>query len=201
MIVSSRVYRPGCAGEEVDVEKISEVIKQPDAFIWLGLWQPDPAFMEKIKEEFGLHELAVEDALYAHQRPKIEHYGESLFIVVKTVRAKDDSCELGETHFFVGKNFLISIRHGASESYSPVRERAAENPALLKLGPGYPLYCLLDFIVDRYAELSTSLNERVGQMENDLFKSEFDRQSVQAVYTLRRHLLTLRNAALPLEEI
>ncbi|MFP3499936.1 CorA family divalent cation transporter, partial [Pseudomonas sp. SIMBA_059] len=83
-------------------------------------------------------------------------------------------------HLFVGKNFLISIRHGASESYTPVRQRAAENPALLKFGPAYPLYCLLDFIVDRYAELSTSLNERVGQMENDLFTSEFDRKSVQS---------------------
>ncbi|AYP24098.1 magnesium and cobalt transport protein CorA [Pantoea agglomerans] len=201
MIVSSRVYRPGCAGEEVEVDDISEVIKEPEAFIWLGLWQPDAEFMAKIKEEFGLHELAVEDALNAHQRPKIEHYGESLFIVVKTVCAKDDSCELGETHLFVGKNFLISIRHGASESYTPVRQRAAENPALLKFGPAYPLYCLLDFIVDRYAELSTSLNERVGQMENDLFTSEFDRKSVQSVYTVRRHLLKLRNAALPVEEI
>ncbi|MBK4260941.1 hypothetical protein JJP58_21950 [Enterobacter hormaechei] len=93
MIVNCMVYRSGHPAETVDIEDISEVIQDTDAFIWLGLWQPEPAFMYKVQEEFGLHDLAVEDALNAHQRPKIERYGSSAFIVVKTVSGQDDNIE------------------------------------------------------------------------------------------------------------
>lgn len=201
MIVNSMVYRPGCAGKAVDIEDISEIIQETDAFIWLGLWQPEPTFMYKLQEEFGLHDLAVEDALNAHQRPKIERYGSSVFIVVKTACSRDENIEFGETHLFVGRNFLITVRHGASESYAPIRARATENAGMLTYGPGYPLYCILDFIVDSYADLTARLNTTISEMEATLFHSEFDRDAIQAVYSLRRNLLTLRNAAQPVEEI
>lgn len=201
MIVNSMVYRSGRAAEVVDIDDISEVIQENDAFIWLGLWQPEPAFMYKVQEEFGLHDLAVEDALNAHQRPKIERYGNSVFIVAKTVSGRGDNIEFGETHLFVGRNYLISVRHGASESYAPVRARASESPGMLSLGPAYPLYCILDFIVDGYAELTARLNTKIGEMEETLFHSEFDREAIQNVYSLRRNLLSLRNAAQPVEEI
>ena len=188
MIVNCMVYRSGHPAETVDIEDISEVIQDTDAFIWLGLWQPEPAFMYKVQEEFGLHDLAVEDALNAHQRPKIERYGSSAFIVVKTVSGQDDNIEFGETHLFVGRNFLITVRHGASVSYAPIRARAAEAPDMLSYGPAYPLYCILDFIVDSYAELTARLNTKIGDIEATLFHSEFDREAIQDVYSL--HVVT-----------
>ncbi|WP_411705946.1 magnesium/cobalt transporter CorA [Edaphovirga cremea] len=201
MIVNSMVYRTGSHGESINVDDISEIIHEKDAFIWLGLWQPEPSFMYKVQEEFSLHELAIEDALNAHQRPKIERYGESLFIVVKTVRRAQENTEFGETHFFVGRNFLITIRHGKSDGYAPIRERVSENPAMLVHGPGYPLYCILDFIVDGYSELTVSLSEKISEMEDAMFRSEFDRSAVQTVYSMRHQLLELRNAAVPVEDI
>lgn len=201
MIINSMVYRPGRQNEVVDMDDISEVIKEPEAFVWLGLWQPKPDFMYKVQEEFGLHELAVEDALTAHQRPKIEQYGESVFIVVKTALEYKGDVTFGETHIFVSKKFLITIRHGASDSYAPVRDRAAQNSVMLSHGPGYPLYCILDFITDRYSELTAALSEKISDMEESMFRSNFDREAVQVVYSMRRHLLSLKNAAAPVEEI
>nr|MBA2814052.1 magnesium and cobalt transport protein CorA [Candidatus Pantoea persica] len=174
MNVNCMVYRPGQAGQELDVDKISDALNEPDAFIWLGFYQPEADFMYRIQQEFGLHELAVEDALCAHQCPKIKQYGDSLFIVVKTVSSENELLHFGETHFFVGKNFLIILRHGASDSYAPVRERVTQNRAMLEHGPGYPLYCILDFVVDRYGEYTASLGDTIGKMEAALFRSEFD---------------------------
>ena len=119
MVVNSIAYRSGQRLGEVTIDDISEVVKEPNTFVWVGLWQPDEAFLRKIQEEFSLHDLAVEDALTAHQRPKIEVYGESLFIVIKTAQLVDGKVQYGETHLFVGKNFLITVRHGASSSYAP----------------------------------------------------------------------------------
>ncbi|WP_345829986.1 magnesium and cobalt transport protein CorA [Erwinia sp. HDF1-3R] len=202
MIVNSRVYHAGRHGEEVDIDNISEVLKEPDAFIWLGLLHPDAQFMHRIQKEFGLHDLAIEDALTAHQRTKIEHYGDSVFIVVKTARdAKDGTIHFGETHIFIGKNFLITVRHGASDRYSSCRKRAEENPDMLAMGPGYALYCILDFIVDNYAELTMSLSGRITDIEEAMFRSDFDKNAVQKVYVMRRHLLALRNSAMPVVEI
>ncbi|MEZ3498503.1 magnesium/cobalt transporter CorA [Pantoea sp. KPR_PJ] len=201
MIVNCMVYRPGQTGQELEIDKISDVLTEPGAFIWLGLYQPEADFMHRIQQEFGLHDLAVEDALCAHQRPKIEQYGESMFIVVKTVSAENQHLRFGETHFFVGKNFLISLRHGASDSYTPVRERIAQNSQMLGHGPGYPLYCILDFVVDRYAEFTATLGDNISELEAALFRSEFDNTAVKKVYRLRRELLSLKNAAQPLEEI
>jgi magnesium transporter len=107
MVINCVAYKAGKRLTDVTIDDISEVVNEPDTFIWLGLWQPEDAFMRKIQEEFGLHDLAIEDALCAHQRPKIETYGDSLFIVVKTAQWVKEEVEYGETHFFVGKNFLI----------------------------------------------------------------------------------------------
>ncbi|PIJ50332.1 magnesium and cobalt transport protein CorA [Erwinia sp. OLTSP20] len=202
MIVNSIAYRQGHEPQRVEVEKISEVIKQPDTFIWLGLLEPDPDFMSTIKQEFNLHELAIEDALTAHQRPKIERYKNSLFIVLKTAHLNENGevC-YGETHLFVGKNFIISVRHGQSDSYASVRQRALENHDKFALGAGYALYCIMDFIVDNYSNIIASLNERIAETEKAMFDSEFNRQHLQSAYNMRRELSLLRNAAQPVEEI
>lgn len=202
MVVNSVVYRAGKRGEEIKIEDISEAIHEPDNYVWLGLYEPDEPFMQKIQQEFGLHDLAIEDALTAHQRPKIEQYGDSVFIVLKTAQKNDrDEIHFGETHIFAGKNFLITVRHGASETYAPVRKRAEENQAMMAKGPAYAMYCIIDFIVDHYLEVTASLSDRINEMETTMFSSEFDRSAVQNVYMLRRHLLALRNAAQPVDDI
>ncbi|MFJ5159887.1 magnesium/cobalt transporter CorA [Pantoea sp. NPDC088449] len=202
MVINCVAYRHGKREEHVDVADISEVLKEENSFVWMGLYQPDPAFMQTLQQEFSLHELAIEDALVAHQRPKIEQYGDSVFIVVKTAHMDDlQRISFGETHFFLGKNFLITVRHGSSEGYAEIRSKAEKNQAMLCGGPGYALYCILDFIVDNYSKITASLNERIGGLEEGMFTTRFDSDALQNVYHLRRELLALRNAALPVTEI
>lgn len=202
MVVNCVAYKAGQRLGEVTIDDISEVVKQPDTFIWLGLRQPEPAFMRKVQEEFGLHDLAIEDALCAHQRPKLETYGDSLFIVVKTAQwGEHDEIEYGETHFFVGKNFLVTVRHGASPSYAPIRAKAEENHKQMCRGPGFALYSVLDFVVDNYRSVVARFESTIENIEANMFQSEFDQAAIENVYTLRRHLLALRNAALPMDEI
>jgi len=201
-VINCVVYRHGKRQEHVDIAEISEVLKEEKSFVWLGLNQPEPDFMQTLQQEFDLHELAIEDALVAHQRPKIEQYGESVFIVAKTAYLNDGQriC-FGETHFFLGKNFLITVRHGSAEGYAAIRAKAEKNQAMLCEGPGYAFYCLLDFIVDQYANITEALSERIGDLEQGMFTTRFDSQALQGVYRLRRELLALRNAAMPVTEI
>ncbi|MFC7776096.1 magnesium/cobalt transporter CorA [Pantoea sp. GCM10028869] len=202
MVINCVAYRHGKREEHVDIADISEVLKEEKSFVWMGLYQPEPAFMQTLQQEFSLHELAIEDALVAHQRPKIEQYGDSVFIVVKTAHMDDlQRITFGETHFFLGKNFLITVRHGSSEGYADIRTKAEKNHVLLCEGPGYALYCILDFIVDNYSKITESLNDRIGGLEQGMFTTRFDSDALQNVYHLRRELLALRNAALPVTEI
>jgi magnesium transporter len=202
MVINCVAYRHGEREEHVDIADISEVLKEEKSFVWMGLYQPEPAFMQTLQQEFSLHELAIEDALVAHQRPKIEQYGDSVFIVVKTAHMDEQQrITFGETHFFLGKNFLITVRHGSSEGYADIRTKAEKNHALLCEGPGYALYCILDFIVDNYSKITESLNDRISGLEQGMFTTRFDSDALQNVYHLRRELLALRNAALPVTEI
>ena len=200
-VINSVAYQAGRRIGEITIDDISEVLKQPDAFVWLGLWQPDDEFMRKIQQEFHLHDLAIEDALAAHQRPKIETYGDSLFIVVKTAQFVNSEIKYGETHFFVGAHFLITVRHGASSSYAAIRARAEENPKLLAKGPGFALYSILDFVVDNYREIISQYETDFDGIESTMFKSDFDPQAVEQVYRLRRELLAMHNAAVPIDDI
>jgi magnesium transporter len=201
MIVNSVAYRDGKRLGDVTLDDISEVLKEPNTFVWVGLHEPEPALLKKMQEEFGLHELAVEDARNAHQRPKIEVYGESLFIVVKTAEIIDQQVEYGETHFFVGKQFLVSVRHGCSQGYMQVRDRCEDLPQMLVKGPGYALYALLDFIVDNYQPIVTRFESEFDVLEADIFKGQFDQLAIERLYDLKIKLLELRNAAVPIEDI
>lgn len=202
MVINCMAYRDGEPEAPVQVADISEVLKEENTFIWLGLNQPESTFMQTLQQEFGLHELAIEDALVAHQRPKLEQYGESLFIVVKSVHLNEQQrLHFGETHFFLGKNFLITVCHGSSEGFTAVRAKAEKNPAMLCQGPGYAFYCIVDFIVDNYSKITESLSERIGELEEGIFTTRFDSQALEQVYHLRRELLALRNAAMPVTEI
>jgi magnesium transporter len=155
----------------------------------------------KMQEEFGLHELAIEDAKHAHQRPKIEPYGDVLLIVLKTAQWNGQSIEYGETHVFMGKSFFVSIRHGASASYAVVRERCEAMPHMLLKGSGFALYGLLDFVVDNYQQIVSELEVVFDQLEVDIFKGEFDRSALTRAYALKRQLIQLKNAVLPIDDI
>ena len=197
MIVNCIAYRQGRRLGAVTLEDISEALKEPDSFLWLGLYEPDVALLRKVQEEFGLHDLAVEDALHAHQRPKLETYGDSVFIVLETAQLVEGEVAFGETHVFAGQNYFITVRHGPSSSYTPVRQRCEENPQRLTMGPGYAIYA----IVDNYQPEVDSLKARFDELENQILEENLDRDSITRIYELKRQLVKLREAVLPIPDI
>jgi magnesium transporter len=200
-VVASVAYRDGRSLGPIELQKVSEVVDQPNTFVWMGLHEPAPALLKEVQHEFGLHELAIEDASEAHQRPKLEAYGESLFVVVKTAQIVGPDIVYGETHFFVGPHFLVSVRHGCSQGYLRVRDRCEERPDMLAKGSGYALYALLDFIVDNYQPIVAQFEAEFSDLESTIFKGEFDQQTIERLYALKTRLLELRNAAVPIEDI
>jgi magnesium transporter len=185
----------------ITLDEISDVLKQPETFVWMGLHEPDEALLEKLQEEFGLHDLAIEDAHNAHQRPKIDVYGDSLFIVLRTAQEVNHHCEFGETHAFLGPRYLVTIRHGYSSSYAPVRARVEREPELLALGPSYCFYAVFDFIVDNFMPIVEDFQEELHELEHAIFEHEFKRDIVERLYDLKRELITLRLAISPAQDI
>ena len=200
-VVNCASYCDGRKVGNVEIDDISEVIRFPGQFIWIGLHEPTEPLLRKIQEEFGLHDLAVEDALRAHQRPKLEEYGDSLFVVLRTTQLVDGTVQFGETHLFVGPRYVVSIRHGASLSYAEVRTRCESAPHLLKKGPGFVLYAIMDFVVDQYFPVVDALEDTLETLEEEIFGGVFDRATPQRIYGLKRELVALKRAASPLVEI
>jgi magnesium transporter len=202
-VVACVAYAKGRKVADVEIADISEVLKQPEVFIWLGLYEPGPELLERVQKEFGLHELAVEDALLAHQRPKLERYGDCLFMALRTAQmdVERKCAAFGETHLFVGARYVVSVRHGASLSYAPVRTRCEANPALLSLGPGFVLYAIMDFIVDQYFPVVDALASELEQLEDAIFGERFNREATEAIYHLKRSLLEFKRAVSPLVDI
>lgn len=186
---------------DLTLDAISDVLKEPDTFIWLGLHEPDEALLLKIQEEFGLHDLAIEDAQHAHQRPKIEVYDDTLFIVVHTSQFVGGKVQFGETHIFLGRRFLITVRHGASLSYARARVLCEQTPEMLALGPSFGLYAVLDFIVDNYFPIVSSFESELKELEQRIFNERFDRDTIERLYYLKRELVTLRLAVTPMHDI
>ena len=201
MIVNCVAYRAGKSLGNIPVDDISEVLKEPETFIWLGVHEPDTPLLRKVQEEFSLHELAIEDAMHAHQRPKLETYGDSLFVVVDTAQLVNDEVQFGETHLFVGRNYIITIRHGSSVSYAAVRQKCETAPNRLGLGPGYALYSVIDFIVDNYQPVAQRLQARFQELEQEIFDKSFDRESISRLYKLKGELIKLRDAVGPINDI
>lgn len=200
-IVNCVAYKDGVRQGDVRVEDISEVLREPNAFIWLGLHEPDRALLQELQQEFDLHELAVEDAHVAHQRPKVEAYPNALFVVLHTAWLHGETIRFGETHLFIGKHFLISIRHGPSSDYAGVRERTEAMPARLGKGPGFAAYAILDFVVDNYMPIVDYFEDRLELLEGDIFHGRADREGIGRLYDLQRQLLSLRRAVAPLREV
>jgi len=201
MVVNCAAYADGCRVSTIAVEDISEALKVPEQFVWVGLHEPDEALLRKIQQEFGLHDLAVEDALRAHQRPKLEEYGDSLFVVLRTAQMQDSRIALGETHIFLGPRYVVSVRHGSSLSYTEVRTRCEATPRLLRKGPAFALYALIDFIVDHFFPVTSALEERLDGLEEEIFGGEANRTTIERIYRLKRDLLILKRAVSPLIDI
>lgn len=199
--MNSVVYRNGQSLGEISIGEIGKALLQPDTFVWVGLHEPDEATLLQIQGEFGLHELAIEDAHHAHQRPKIEVYSNALFIVLKTAQLEAGQVVYGETHLFVGANFLVSVRHGASSSYAQVLQRCEDGTKGLHMGPGFALYAVLDFVADHYQPIVAQFEQDFEAIETDIFMDQFDRLVIERLYALKRNLLELRNAALPVADI
>jgi magnesium transporter len=201
MVVDCAEYYEGCRVAKVKLENISEVLKKPNRFVWVGMHEPDAEMLKVIQKEFGLHDLAIEDALRAHQRPKIETYGDTLFVVLRTIQMKDKRVDLGETHFFIGSNFIVSVRHGSSIGYVDVRARCESAPHLLRKGPGFALYAVMDAIVDQYFPVIDVLEDDLTAIEEKIFHEKFRRDTTAKIYRLKRQLLDVKRAVSPLIDI
>ena len=202
MVVNCIAYRrDGSRIGEISLDAISDAMAEEDTFVWVGLHEPDEPLLEKLQEEFGLHDLAIEDAHYAHQRTKIETYGDSLFLVVQTAQLVNGELEFGETQIFIGQRYLVTVRHGASLSYAPARRTCEHTPELLAHGPSYGLYGVLDFIVDNLLPIVRDFREELGLLEQDIFAETFKRSTVHRLYDMQRDLMTLRLAVAPLQDV
>jgi magnesium transporter len=202
MVVNCVAYRNnGTRVGDISIDAIDEILKEPDTFVWVGLHEPDEALLLKLQEEFDLHDLAVEDAQQAHQRTKVETYGDSLFIVVQTAQLADGHIAFGETHIFLGRRYLITVRHGASLSYTPARHLCEKTPELMAHGPSYGLYGVLDFIVDNLLPIVRDFREELQELEQDIFSDTFNRSTVRRLYDMQRELLTLRLAVAPMQDV
>ncbi len=201
-VINCFVYDRQGNKRSISLDEISDVLSVDDgSFIWVGLYEPADSILEKLQEEFCLHDLAVEDAQNAHQRPKLEAYGNSLFVVMHTAQVVDDHITYGETHAFLGPRYLVTVRHGASLSYAPVRDRVQREADLLKLGPSYALYAVLDFIVDNYRPIVDEFRMNLDTLEKDIFSDTYRRVTVVKLYELKRELTKMRLAVAPLQDV
>ncbi|MBS4050891.1 MAG: magnesium and cobalt transport protein CorA, partial [Methylomonas sp.] len=201
MIMKCVAYENGISIGDITLEAISDVLQREHTFVWLGLREANKELLLKIQEEFGLHDLAIEDACTAHQRPKLEEYGDSLFMVLNTAHLGEQQVEFGETHLFLGPRFLVTVRHGASRSLGTVRERCQTMPHQLSKGPGFALYSIMDFVVDSYTSVIDGLQARFDVLESAIFQYRPSRQTMEGLYELKRELLLLEGAITPVIDI
>ncbi|WP_315813306.1 magnesium and cobalt transport protein CorA [Bradyrhizobium sp. SZCCHNR2028] len=200
-VVAASVYADGRRVADIAIEEAGAWSRRPGHVVWIGLHEPDAALLQRVAEQFGLHELAIEDASKAHQQPKVERYGDALFVVARTAQLVKEHIVFGETHVFVGPGFVVSVRHGASTSYGAVRERCESCPGSLAKGEDYILYAILDFIVDNYRPVTESIMAEVETLEEVVLQRPLARHEVDLLYRLRRDLLRLRRAVGPVVDV
>jgi magnesium transporter len=200
-VVAARIYRDGRLLSEIDIAQASPKLEQSGDFVWIGLHEPDDATLALIQKQFGLHELAVEDALDPRHLPKMESYGDHLFVVARTVHLEDARIAYGNTAIFIGRQFIITVRHGSDRGHAPVRTQLEATPWLLKQGPDYVLHAILDFIVDGYFDVIDVVEEQVLAMEDHALDSFLDRAQTARLFTVRRDLFRLTRILGPMEDL
>ena len=200
-ILSSRAYCEGMAVVEIPLSQAGEWAAKPDHFVWIGLLEPTGDELATLQAQLGLDPLAIEDAGQAHERPKMQRYGEGLFIVVRTAELIDERVTFGETHIFVGRGYVVTVRHGASAAYSRIRAQCEANPAMLAKGEAFILHSFLDFTVDHYLGVMDRLQSEGAAIEAEVLARELPPEQTQRLYVLRRELLRMKNGILPLAEV
>lgn len=202
-VIASRAYVAGVMVAEVPIAEISKALAHPDWFLWIGLYEPSEELLKDVQDALGLHDLAVEDAHSAHQRTKLETYDDSIFLVLRTVQLAGEPrhLEFGETHVFVSRRYVVSVRHGSLRTHLGVRARCEAVPAQLARGSGYVLHALMDFIVDQYFPVVEALEAELLELEQEIFAGRFSAEITSRLYRLMRDLVTLRRAVSPLTDV
>jgi magnesium transporter len=199
-IVDAALYRDGRRIESpATIAEISSHLRDdPKAMAWIGLFRPAESQLLAVADEFGLHEVAVEDAIVAHQRPKLERYGATLFVVLRAARYLDDveEVEFGEIHVFVGRNFVLTVRHSEAPDLAAVRRRMEDDPELLARGSESVLYAILDRVVDGYAPVVAGLQKDIDEIETEVFRG--DPQVSRRIYELSREVIEFQRSTSPL---
>jgi magnesium transporter len=201
MLINCAAYQDGKKLGDIDVGQISDYLQRPDCFVWVAVHDAAAAELGGMQQAFGLHPLAVEDAQTGHQRPKIEEYGDSLFAVLHIVEPHEDELNVGELAIFAGRNYVLSVRNNAEKGFQDVRARSEREPDLLRQGPGYILYALMDAVVDRYFPLLDRLEDELDAIEQRIFAPEgVPRENIEALYELKQRLMVMKHAVSPLLE-
>jgi magnesium transporter len=201
MLINCVAYQEGKKLSDIKVEDISEYLGRPGCFVWVALRDATDGELATMQEEFGLHDLAVEDARHGHQRPKVEEYGETLFAAMHTVElSATDEMRVGEVNVFVGRNFVISVRNRSTQNLLGVRARAENEPHLLRHGAGFVFYALMDAVVDRYFPIIDTLESELETIEGQIFIRGSARANIEHLYDLKRRIMIVKHAVTPLME-
>jgi len=204
MLINCAAYEHGKRIGDIGPEEISEYVKRPECFVWVAIKDPEAPELHAMEKEFGLHPLAVEDAQHGHQRPKVEEYGDSLFVVMHLVEPSPEGehcTNVGEVDVFVGTNYVLSVRNRSKQGFLGVRERCEREPELLRNGAGFVLYALMDAVVDRYFPVIDALEVELEAIEQQIFgQGGVARDKIKQLYDLKRRSMILKRAVAPLLE-
>jgi magnesium transporter len=202
MIIDCAVYEDGCRRDgQLELEHAFEAAQADNAFVWIGLHEPTEQEFSAVAREFELHPLAVEDAIHAHQRPKVETYGETLFMVLKTARYVDPTevITLGDIMLFVGRDFIVSVRHGEGSGLKEVRERVESDQEMLRCGTGTILHAIVDYVVDQYFPAVEGVENDIDEIEAQVFSASRENPA-ERIYKLKGEVLDFYRATSPLAE-
>jgi len=198
MLIRCVVYQHGKKIADIEPQQIHDYVAQPDCFVWVALYEPDAATLASMQEEFDLHPLAIEDASHGEQRPKLEEYGNSLFVVLQMLEQENGELRIGALHTFVGRNYILSVRKGAQKGFEDVRARCEREPELLERGSGYVLYALMDAVVDRYFPVIHNIEMALERVEEQIFANKSARESILELYGLKQQITACKHAVGPL---
>ncbi len=200
-VVAAYIYKDGVRTREVRLDRDGALETKPGEFVWIGLYEPSQAEMDRLGKRFKLHPLAIEDALNAHQRPKVEVYGRELFVVARTAQLVDAQIAYGETAIFVGQGHLITVRHGSARAHTELRAQLEASPTLLAKGSDYVLHAVLDFVVDGYLPIIQALEDEVLDIERRTLEAFLSHAEVKRLFHVRRDLIRFKRVLSPMAEV
>lgn len=200
-VVAAYIYKDGVRIREVSLDQDDALATKPGEFVWIGLYEPSAAELTRLQARFKLHPLAIEDALNAHQRPKVEVYGRELFVVARTAQLVDEHIAYGETAIFVGQGHLITVRHGSARAHTDLRAQLEASPTLLAKGSDYVLHAVLDFVVDGYLPIIQALEDEVLDIERRTLEAFLSHAEVKRLFHLRRDLIRFKRVLSPMAEV